>query len=103
MMVYERLFKGKENAIPGKDLVELLELKDLRELTQIIERERKDGHPICASTDSNFPGYYLADGPDELWDYIKSLGRRLHSIGITRKHLEDTLDRMTGQGRVEGW
>ena len=99
-MVYKYLFKGKENAIPGKKLVELLGLKDLRELTQIIERERKDGRPICASTDANSPGYYLADGPDELWEYIKSLGRRLHNIGITRKHLEDTLDNMTGQDRM---
>lgn len=103
MMVYECLSKGKENAIPGKDLAALLKLKDLRELTQIIERERKDGHPICASTDTTSPGYYLADGPAELWEYIKSLGRRLHNIGVTRKHLEDTLDRMTGQERVRGW
>ena len=102
-MVYECLSKGKENAIPGKDLVALLELKDLRELTQIIERERKDGCPICASTDTNSPGYYLADGPDELWEYIKSLGRRLHNIAVTRRHLEDTLDRMSGQDKMGGW
>lgn len=102
-MVYECLSKGKKNAIPGKDLVVILKLNDLRELTQIIERERKDGLPICASTDTNSRGYYLADGPDELWEYIKSLGRRLQNIGITRKHLEDTLDRMTGQGKAEGW
>lgn len=100
-MVYEYLSEGKPNAVPGKELVALLGLKDLRELTQVIERERKDGRPICASTDTNAPGYYLADGPDELWEYIKSLGRRLCSISTTQKHLADTLDAMTGQERME--
>lgn len=33
---------------------------DLRDLTQLIERERKDGFPICAATDMNSHGYYLA-------------------------------------------
>lgn len=102
-MVYECLSEGKENAILGKDLVAILKLKDLRDLTQIIERERKDGRPICASTDTSMPGYYLASGPDELWEYIKSLGRRIQNIGLTRRHLEDTLDRMTGQRKLEGW
>lgn len=102
-MVYECLSKGKGNAVPGKDLVALLKLKDLRELTQIIERERKAGRPICASTNSNVPGYYLAASPEELWEYIRSLGRRVHNITVTRNHLEDTLDRMTGQDRLDGW
>ena len=52
---------GKGHATPGRELVKLLELKDLRELTQLVERERADGAPICASTDSAAPGYYLAD------------------------------------------
>lgn len=33
---------------------------DFRDLTQLIERERKDGFPICAATNMNSHGYYLA-------------------------------------------
>ena len=96
------LSPGKANAIPGRELVKLLNLKDLRELTQLVEQERKDGSPICAATDSGAAGYFLADSPDELERYIISLDRRLHNIGQTRRHLENTLDRMTGQQKIGG-
>ena len=88
---------GKSNAIPGRELVKLLELKDLRELTQMVERERAEGAPICASTGSLAPGYYLADDPAELEQYIHSLDRRLRNMGQTRKHLGTTLDGLTGR------
>ena len=88
---------GKPNALPGRELVKLLELKDLRELTQLVERERAEGAPICASTDSAAPGYYLADDPAELEQYIHSLDRRLHNMGQTRKHLGATLKGLTGR------
>lgn len=88
---------GKPNALPGRELVKLLKLKDLRELTQLVERERADGAPICASTDSAAPGYYLADDPAELEQYIHSLDRRLHNMGQTRKHLGATLKGLTGR------
>lgn len=100
-MIREILLEGKENAIPGRDLMALLGLKDLRDLTQLVERERKDGVPICAST-SGEKGYYLASDVDELNEYIKSLGRRIHSVSRTMIHLEDTLNRMTGQEKMGG-
>lgn len=102
MKISDLLPHGKENAIPGRDLVKLMELKDHRELTRRVEQERKDGFPICASTDPNRQGYYLAQDADELERYIKSLGRRLRHVGQTRDHLEDTLLRMTGQGKMGG-
>ena len=92
---------GKENAVPGWTLVEILGLKDLRDLTQLVERERRDGSPICASTGAE-KGYYLADGPEELEDYLKSLNRRVKNINRTVVHLEDTLSNMTGQQRLGG-
>ena len=100
-MIHEILPQGRENAIPGRDLIAILKLKDLRDLTQLVERERLDGFPICAST-SNEKGYYLASNADELGDYIESLKRRIHNVGRTMTHLEDTLDRMTGQEKIGG-
>ena len=78
-----------------------LGLKDLRDLTQLVERERRDGSPICASTGAE-KGYYLADGPEELEDYLRSLNRRVKNINRTVVHLEDTLSNMTGQQRIGG-
>ena len=100
--LFKILPSGKENAVPGWKLVEILGLKDLRDLTQLVERERRDGSPICASTESAAPGYYLADGPEELEAYLKSLNRRVKNINRTVVHLEDTLSNMTGQQRLGG-
>lgn len=102
MRVSDLLLEGKDNATKGAELVKVMELSDLRDLTQLIERERKDGVPICASTDMNSPGYYLAGNPEELEAYINSLYRRLRNVGMTRKHLGDTLLRMTGQQKMGG-
>ena len=99
--LFKILPSGKENAVPGWKLVEILGLKDLRDLTQLVERERRDGSPICASTGAE-KGYYLADGPEELEDYLKSLNRRVKNINRTVVHLEDTLSNMTGQQRIGG-
>ena len=99
--LFKILPSGKENAVPGWKLVEILGLKDLRDLTQLVERERRDGSPICASTGAE-KGYYLADGPEELEDYLKSLNRRVKNINRTVVHLEDTLSNMTGQQRLGG-
>ena len=101
MRISDFLPEGKENAIPGHDLVALLKLDDLRSLTQLVEQERRDGFPIRAST-GNDKGYYLASGPEELEAYISSLDRRLSNVRRTRRHLEDTLYKMTGQERIGG-
>ena len=99
--LFKILPSGKENAVPGWKLVEILGLKDLRDLTQLVERERRDGSPICASTGAE-KCYYLADGPEELEDYLRSLNRRVKNINRTVVHLEDTLSNMTGQQRIGG-
>ena len=98
--VSKLLSMGRDGAITGAKLVQLLELKDLRELTQLVEAERRAGIPICATTNSSGPGYYLADGPEELQDYISSLDRRLCNIRQTRQHLEDALCRLTSQEHI---
>lgn len=98
--VSRHLSHGLGNAISGESLVNMLRLKNLRELTQLVERERRDGSPICASTDKRHPGYFLATDADELALYIKALDRRLHNVGLTRKYCAKTLKKMQDeQGR----
>lgn len=98
--VSKLLSMGRDGAITGARLVQLLELKDLRELTQLVEAERRAGIPICASTDNTAPGYFIASSPEELQDYISSLDRRLCNIRQTRQHLEDALCRLTSQEHI---
>lgn len=100
-LVTAYLRPGKENAMSGAKLVEVMKLKDLRSLTQLIERERQAGAPICASVSGPPRGYYLATDPDALAGYLRSFDRRLKAINCTRRQLNDTLDRLTGQQRLE--
>lgn len=100
-MIHEFLGHGRGNAIPGRDLVAILQLKDGRELTKLIEKERRCGEPICATTNSENPGYFLAEDTEELEQYIRSLDRRLKNVRTTREACQDTLIRMTGQQMIE--
>ena len=77
---------GEQGAIPGKVLVAMLKLKNQRELTRIIEHERKSGIPICASVSGEDRGYFIADGPEALEAYIKSLDRRLKNIRLQSRN-----------------
>ena len=94
------LGRGKYSAVTGQQLAERTGLSDLRELTRLVEKERSAGVQVCATCDSQNPGYFLASGPEELAAYIKSLDRRLHNVRRTRDLLADTLEEMTGQGRL---
>lgn len=87
---------GKDNPIPSRTLVGILRLKNGRELTRLIEHERRTGVPICASVDPRNPGYYLAGSSDELEAYITALDRRIKSVSLTRSYCARTLRGMKG-------
>lgn len=82
-MISEILGHGEENAITGKRICLYLQIST-RDLTQAIERERRAGIPICASTGSN-PGYYLAANKAEMEAYCQSLKHRGIEIFKTRQ------------------
>lgn len=101
-MVHELLGKGRECAVTGEVLAQLLG-RSSRDVSMQVERERKAGIPICASCDATHPGYFLASGPDELAGYLASLDRRLREVRKTRSALQSTLDDMVGQMELDGW
>lgn len=91
-MIQELLSAGAENALPGRYLCGLLEIT-LRDLTQAIERERREGAPICASTQPPY-GYFLASNRAEMEGYCRSLTHRIGEINQTRRACLATLDRL---------
>lgn len=84
---------GEKNAQSAKELCSLLHL-DHRELTAAIERERRQGSPICASSSTGAAGYYLAKDKQEMQNYCKSLHHRAGEIHKTRKACLNTLDKL---------
>lgn len=101
--IFPLLGHGKSSTVTGRELAERMGMGDLRELTRLVEQERAAGIPVCATCDSQNPGYYLASEPGELAAYIKSLDRRLHNVRRTRDRLADTLTGMTGQTAIWKW
>lgn len=89
-MINELLGEGKENARTGKYLADILGINP-RDVTQQIERERRDGQPICATCNSNNPGYYLTSDPEELEHYCSRLCHRGGELFKTRRALLKTL------------
>ena len=95
-MIYELLGTGKESARTAKELCCQLGIdeKDWRVVTRTIERERREGKPICASSSSDYPGYYKPANREELERYINRLRMRAKEIFKTRKALIKILDEM---------
>lgn len=94
-MVSEFLFIGKEYARTARDLAHQLHT-DTRNITQQVERERRQGIPICATSDPERPGYYLAADDDDLQQYCDKLRKRAGEIFKTRRAL------LTGAAKRNG-
>ena len=89
-MVAELLSTGIEKAITGKELAAFFGC-GIRAITEQIARERRDGQPICASPNKDYPGYYLAANADELQAYCDRLQHRAAEIDATRQALLDII------------
>ena len=96
-MIADFLFTGKDNARTGRDLATLLHC-NIREVAAAIERERRQGKPICASNDPLRPGYYLAETQEELQKYCGQLDRRAGELHKTRRALLETARNLPAEG-----
>lgn len=97
-MIYELLSEGEQNARTGKDLCKLLDMTP-RELTAGIERERREGKPICASYGRTTPGYFLAANREEMERYCGQLRHRAGEIFKTRRACLKTMEGLPTRGR----
>jgi hypothetical protein len=99
-MIHEILLHGRENAQTGKEICRLLHITS-RELTQAIERERRAGEPICAST-GHRKGYFLAATREEMQSYCCSLWHRAGEIHKTRRACLDAMTNLPTGGNNNG-
>lgn len=65
MKVYEVLRVGRDQMRTANEISWLLGCS-IRDVSEQVERERRQGIPICASDAADNPGYYLAEDPDDL-------------------------------------
>ena len=82
--VSDLLNRGRENAVPLRHLKKLLEV-DGRTARLMIERERREGTPICAD---NATGYYLPSTDEEKAACVRSMRHRAREIMKTARAIE---------------
>ena len=83
-MIYELLMTGEENATTARDLAKMAGL-NRRQVSILIERERRAGRPICATCDSKNPGYYIPVNREDMQRYCRRLEHREAEIARTRE------------------
>lgn len=86
------LEEGQSRAIRAEQLAEIFGT-DRRTICAEIERERRQGAPICASTRDQ-KGYYLAETGEQVRIYCRVLLHRVNEIQRTRRALLKTAQRM---------
>ena len=90
---------GRSRAITAERLGKMLSMPS-RQVTSVVQAYRQNGFPICASCSEPY-GYFIAESPEELGQYIKSFRGRLKEMNATLNSLADALDAMTGQQRMD--
>lgn len=81
-MIHELLKTGRDNAQSARILCEELQITS-RQLRKHIEHERRQGHPICASTKNGANGYFLAADQEEMKSYCKTIWQTINSLAKT--------------------
>ena len=94
------LGQGKDTAQTAQQIADLLGCS-WRDVSAAIERERQAGVPICASSDSRCPGYFLPATVDELTEYRQSLRHRVTAVSRTLEAIENVHDELTGQQHID--
>ena len=89
-MIYEMLAAGPNNAVSATHLARVLGVHK-RDVSKMVERERRAGRPICATCNSRDPGYFLPESRDDMQHYINRLRHREAEIAETRAACEATL------------
>lgn len=82
MRVTDYLGTGTESAVSGKELANMLGI-NIRNLTMAIERERREGEPICAKHSGKNHGYFLASNKAEMDRYCRQLNHRVKELSET--------------------
>lgn len=85
-MIYEMLDAGPEKAISATDLARVLGLHK-RDVSKMVELERRAGRPICATCNTKKPGYFLPETREDMVFYIRRLKHREAEIAATREAL----------------
>lgn len=99
-MVADYLQKGRENAIPSKELAAMCGFSSTRELRLAISRERADG-AVILSTTTGRGGYFLPGTEEEVKQFITTLSHRAGNTFAALRSAKALLAQLPGQMEME--
>jgi len=76
--------KGKDRAITGKELAKVMGHPNDRSIRKAIRELIAQGFPIAAATEPPY-GYFMAETPEEVAQYLKQLKSRLVEDAYRRR------------------
>lgn len=79
-----QLHRGKARAITGKELARIMGEPGDRMIRREIRELIAEGHPIASSTEKPY-GYFMADTPEEVEEYLGQLKGRLVEDAYRRR------------------
>lgn len=108
-MVILARHRGRENCIGMGELWRKVfrlpcdhRINDTSPLRRLIRKLRRQGEAICSTNDKYNPGYYLAETPEELAEFIGRHERRgLASLGQVAKLRKIALPELLGQLQLQ--
>lgn len=98
-MIFELLSTGAENARSAQDLAAEAGITR-RRISLLVATERRAGIPICATSDSLNPGYFIAASRQEMERYCSSLRHREREIAKTRRACMRTIVKLPDAAEV---
>ena len=85
--------RGPKNAKTAREIAAILNCS-VRDVTAMVNQERRAGTPICANTGGEHPGYYLPETREQVLAFCASLERREKEIHKTQKALRKALSQL---------
>lgn len=97
--VLRHLRLGRANAITGQEFAKLLNHPNDRQIRKAIRELIAAGMPIAASVGTP-PGYYFAETPEEVNNYLSDLKARLVEDAYRRRDFKLASQRIFGQMKL---
>lgn len=91
--ITDYLLPGEQHAKSARELAYSMNC-NTRDITQMVQDERRHGAAICVSRDAERPGYFIAETPADVETCCRQLQDRAQEIYKTRAAMLKTLKKM---------
>ena len=93
--------RGPQNAKTAREIAKILNCS-IRDVTAMVNQERREGYPILANTSGEHAGYYLAETREQVYGFCGGLEHRAKEMHKTKKALMKALKDLPSEADIAG-